>query len=98
MDWMMELFSNRCLWCPFSAWFVAQALKIPITAIVTHRIDFRRFWESGGMPSSHTAMVVSLTIMVGATMGLSSPLLAMCCVFASIVMYDAAGVRRETGR
>ena len=57
-------------------WFVAQGLKIPIHYLVERVWDWRRFFGSGGMPSSHTAMVVASSIMV----------------------YDATGVRRETGR
>ena len=57
-----------------------------------------RFFGSGGMPSSHTAFVVSLSIMVGAQEGFDSALFAVVAAFATIVMYDATGVRRETGR
>ena len=79
-------------------WFLAQGLKIPIHYLVEHRWDWGRFFGSGGMPSSHTAMVVSSSIMVGALEGFATPLFAVAVVLASIVMYDATGVRRETGR
>ena len=98
MEWLVELVSNGCFLAPLTGWFVAQALKIPFTAIVTKQLDWNRFFAPGGMPSSHTAMVVALTIMVAFREGTGSALFAACCAFGSIVMYDAAGVRRETGR
>ena len=98
MDWLAGVLTNSCFLAAVTGWFVAQALKIPFTAIVTKRIDWSRFFAAGGMPSSHTAMVVALTIMVAMREGTDSALFAACCAFGSIVMYDAAGVRRETGR
>ena len=94
----MEIFSNRVLLCCLTAWFVAQALKIPTYLWVEKKLDWSRFFGSGGMPSSHTAFVVSLTIMVGAMEGFDSALFAAVAAFSIIVMYDATGVRRETGR
>lgn len=52
---------------------------------------------SGGMPSSHTSFVVALTLMIGTTIGFNTPVFAVAFTLTSIVMYDAAGVRRETG-
>ena len=94
----MEIFSNRVLLCCLTAWFVAQALKIPTYLWVEKKLDWSRFFGSGGMPSSHSAFVVSLTIMVGAMEGFDSALFAAVAAFSIIVMYDATGVRRETGR
>lgn len=79
-------------------WFVAQGMKIPIHYLVEHTWDWRRFFGSGGMPSSHTAMVVASSIMVGSLEGFGSPVFAVAVVLSFIVMYDATGVRRETGR
>ena len=98
MHSLMEIFSNRVLLCCLTAWFVAQALKIPTYLWVEKKLDWSRFFGSGGMPSSHTAFVVSLTIMVGAMEGFDSALFAAVAAFSIIVMYDATGVRRETGR
>ena len=94
---LWEVFYNQPIICALIGWFVAQGLKIPLYFLVEHKWDLKRFVGSGGMPSSHTAMVVSLGIMVGATQGFASAEFAICFVLASIVMYDAAGVRRETG-
>jgi uncharacterized protein len=88
---------NRAAISSLIAWFIAQALKVPLYYRVEHVWDWRRFVGSGGMPSSHTAMVVALAISVGALEGFDSAVFAVCLVLAFIVMYDAMGVRRETG-
>lgn len=94
---ILEIFKNEALLCAVTAWFVAQAMKIPTYWFVEKNWDWKRFFGSGGMPSSHTAFVVSLAIMVGTMLGYDSPEFAMCFIFAAVVMYDATGVRRETG-
>lgn len=94
---ILEIFKNEALLCAVTAWFVAQAMKIPTYWFVEKNWDWKRFFGSGGMPSSHTAFVVSLAIMVGTMLGFDSPEFAMCFIFAAVVMYDATGVRRETG-
>ncbi len=98
MQQASNIFGNSCLWCAVIAWFLAQGLKIPIHALTEHHWKLSYFWSAGGMPSSHTAGVMALTTMVGATQGMGSVAFACCVVFSAIVMYDAAGVRRETGR
>ena len=95
---ILGLFSNQVLLCCITAWFVAQALKIPTYYLVEKKWDWHRFFGSGGMPSSHTAFVVSLTLMIGATQGFDSAIFALSFTMAAIVMYDATGVRRETGK
>lgn len=94
---LLGIFENRALLCAVTAWFVAQAIKIPTYWFVEKVWDWKRFFGSGGMPSSHTAFVVSLGIMVGTMAGFDSVEFAMCFIFAAVVMYDATGVRRETG-
>ena len=94
---IVELLQNQALWCAVAAWFIAQALKIPTYWLVEKKLDLGRFFGSGGMPSSHTAFVTSLAIMVGATLGFDSACFAIAVILAAIVMYDASGVRHETG-
>lgn len=79
-------------------WLVAQVLKVIIVRIKEKRFDIRRMVGSGGMPSSHSSFVMALTTAIGFESGLSSPLFAVCAVLSFVVMYDASGVRRETGR
>lgn len=89
---------NHVLFAGAIGWFLAQALKIPIHYIVEKEWDWHRFHGSGGMPSSHTAMAVAATMLAGALNGFHSPLFGLGLVFTSVVMYDATGVRRETGK
>lgn len=88
---------NKLIILSLIALFLAQFLKIPFGYIVTKKIDFNRLFETGGMPSSHSAFIVSLTVGIGRTTGFESPLFALSFVFASIVMYDAMGIRRAAG-
>ena len=98
LTWLTELLQNRTLICSVCAWFSAQAIKYLVTGLRTKKWSLRPFFAAGGMPSSHTSAVSALACMVGLSEGFSSPLFAGCVVFASIVMYDATGVRRETGK
>lgn len=97
MHSLLEIFQNKILICAATAWFLAQALKIPTYWIVERKWEWKRFWGSGGMPSSHTAFVISLAAMTGFIEGFNTSIFALCVIFASVVMYDATGVRRETG-
>ena len=92
-----KILLNHVVISTLIAWFVAQALKIPLYYRVEHVWDWRRFTGSGGMPSSHTSMVIALCITVGALEGFDTSIFGVCFVLATIVMYDATGVRRETG-
>jgi acid phosphatase family membrane protein YuiD len=89
---------NIVLMSALTAWFAAQVLK-SITSYWKHR-QFRaeRLVGAGGMPSSHTSLVVGLASAVALHDGISSPLFAVSAVLAGIVMYDAAGVRRAAGK
>ena len=79
-------------------WIVAQGLKYVFAVIKTKRIgNFRQFYTSGNMPSSHSACVVGLATVVGLTDGVDSALFGIAFLFASIVMYDAVMVRRSSG-
>ena len=91
------ILNNHILFIILLGWFVAQAIKIPIHRIVEHEWDLTRFFGSGGMPSSHSSMVTAGAVAIGALQGFDSPIFALAVAFAVIVMYDAAGVRRETG-
>ncbi|MDR0896707.1 MAG: divergent PAP2 family protein [Oscillospiraceae bacterium] len=93
-----RLLQNRVLGTALLAWLIAQGLKVMLVALFERRLDLSRMIGSGGMPSSHAAFVVSLGFGVGFEAGFDSPLFALAAVFALVVMYDAAGVRRAVGR
>ena len=92
------ILSNHVLFAGLIGWFLAQALKVPIHYFVEKQWDFSRFHGSGGMPSSHTAMAVAATVLAGVLNGFDSAIFGLGVIFTSIIMYDATGVRRETGR
>ena len=94
----MNFWKESALITSILAWFIAQAIKVVISLIQNKRFDFRRLVGSGGMPSSHAAFVTSLSAAVGLEKGFSSTDFAICAVFALVVMYDAAGVRRAAGQ
>lgn len=94
---LSELLQNEVLICSLVSWFIAQVLKIPTYLLVEKELNWRRFFGSGGMPSSHTSFVVALTLMTGFDAGFQSVAFAIAFTLAAIVMYDAMGVRRETG-
>jgi len=96
---MIPLFitGNKVLDVSLVAWFVAQVLKVLIVYLQEKRLDFRRLVGSGGMPSSHTSFVTSLSTAVACTEGIRSPLFAVCVVLSMVVMYDATNVRRAAG-
>lgn len=80
------------------AWFSAQAVKIVRGVIREHRFNFRWFLQTGGMPSSHSAAVACLSTVVGLYYGFVTIPFIMVLVFTLIIMFDAAGVRRQVGR
>lgn len=91
---MGSLFDNRILLASSLAWVVAQLSKTIYELIRQRELRLSRLVSSGGMPSSHSALVTGLATATGRVMGLSSAAFAITVVLASIVMYDAAGVRR----
>ena len=97
MHSISAVFSNHVIGVALIGWFVAQGLKIPINYLVNKKWDFSRFHGSGGMPSSHSSMVVATTGIIGVLEGFDTSIFALAVVLSSIVMYDAAGVRRATG-
>jgi acid phosphatase family membrane protein YuiD len=88
----------RFLIIPTVVWFSVQVFKLVSDAVVNRKINFKRFVETGGMPSSHSAVVTSLMTAVGLSEGFDSPIFAVAFVFSFIVMYDAAGVRLAAGK
>jgi acid phosphatase family membrane protein YuiD len=92
---LYDNYFNLTLAIPFVAWVTAQTLKLLGGYVRERRWDWGFFIRSGGMPSAHTALVTSLAVTVGFLDGFNSTLFGAATVFALIVMYDAAGVRRS---
>lgn len=94
---LKALFGNHVLMTAILSWVAAQILKMLITLIRTRKFVPERLFGAGGMPSAHSAMVTSLVIAIGQSSGAASVEFALAVVLASIVMYDAMGVRRASG-
>ena len=83
---------------PLLLWFGIQLFKLIYDLVTTKKFNFKRILQAGGMPSSHSAVVVALTTMIAKSEGIKSPLFGISLIFSFIVMYDAAGVRRAAGK
>ncbi len=97
MQFLDELFSNYVLNASLAAWFIAQLIKTIITLVFTKKLVLERMVGAGGMPSAHSATVCALTVSMSRATGISSPEFALAVLFATVVMYDAMGVRRAAG-
>ena len=90
--------TNKYIYIPFLLWLSIQVFKVIWDLVKTKQFNFKRIMGAGGMPSSHTAIVTSLSTMIGRSQGFDSPIFALSFVFSLVVMYDAAGVRRAAGK
>lgn len=88
---------NPVFMAPAMGWLSAQLIKIILYALIHHEFNPERMFGAGGMPSSHSATVCALATATAWKCGLSGPEFPITFFFAFIVMYDAMGVRRETG-
>jgi len=95
--WLKDLFANEILITAIFGWLSAQIIKFFLVILEDKRINFERLIGAGGMPSSHTSFMASMTTAVALSEGVSSPLFAVSVVLSFIVMYDASGVRRAAG-
>ena len=97
LEVLTEAWRNDILWISIVASIMAQFLKPFTYWRRTGKFDWRHLAETGGMPSSHSAMVAALATGVGITRGFDSAYFAIATVLATIVTYDAGGVRRQAG-
>lgn len=97
MNDILNIFNNYHLICSLAAFVAAQLAKFLIILIFKKQLDFRKLFENGGMPSSHTSTVWALTVSLGIVEGVTSSVFAVAFIFTMVVMIDAMGVRRATG-
>lgn len=90
-------FGNYMLSVALLSWLTAQVCKTLLNFALSGKFDAERLWGAGGMPSAHSALVCSMVIAAAKSEGVNSPIFALAFILAAIVMYDAMGVRRETG-
>lgn len=97
MNFFSQILHNQILLTAIVSWAIAQLIKIGIELIRTHRINWQLIFATGGMPSSHSSLVVALATATGLRQGSDSPLFAVATVLAFVVLYDAQGIRRQAG-
>jgi acid phosphatase family membrane protein YuiD len=94
---LLVLFQNKALIAGIIAWAIAQLIKIPLDYLRTRRWNWALLFTTGGMPSSHSALVTATTLAIGLYYGFDNPVFALGVAFTMIVTYDAAGVRQQAG-
>jgi acid phosphatase family membrane protein YuiD len=94
---MGGIFQNPVLIAGIIAASLAQIVKVPLEYLHSREWDWTLLFSTGGMPSSHSALVVSVALGTGLFSGFDSPLFAVAFALAMVVTYDAAGVRRQAG-
>ena len=92
------IMSNRILLSGVLGWATAQILKTLVHLIVNRKLVLERLLGDGGMPSAHSTTVTAVAVSTGLECGFDSPYFAIAAILAIIVMHDAMGVRRETGK
>ena len=98
MVWLNDLIRNPFLITAVSSWALAQVIKTVIHALLFKKLDWKRLFGDGGMPSGHSATVASLATICALISGTGSAAFAISAVLAIIVCHDAMGVRLETGK
>jgi acid phosphatase family membrane protein YuiD len=91
------ILQNKVLWTGMVGWILAQTLKIPIDYFQSRHWNWALFFAAGGMPSSHSALVTSTTMAVGLYHGFDTPLFGLAVAVSMVIVYDAAGIRRQAG-
>lgn len=94
----MSILTNYVLIAALIAWGIAQVIKVPIEYLLTHKWNWSLFIQAGGMPSSHSALIVGITHSIGLSIGFNSPLFALAFAMCMIIIYDATGIRRQAGK
>jgi acid phosphatase family membrane protein YuiD len=94
---LAAVLQNKVLIATLIGWLLAQVLKIPTEYLRSRRWMWAMFFAAGGMPSSHSALLVSCTLAIGLYYGFDNPLFALGVAITMIVAHDASGVRRQAG-
>jgi len=98
LEIFIQIIRNKIFMTTLAAWIIAQTLKVTIGVIRERKFDFRWFVGTGGMPYSHAAGASCLATSIGFEHGFNSVHFALAASFAIVVMFDAQGVRRATGK
>lgn len=93
----LALFENKALIVGLSAWALAQLIKVPLYYFQRRKWNWALLFTTGGMPSSHSALMTATTLAIGLYYGLDNPTFALGVALTMVVTYDAAGVRQQAG-
>jgi uncharacterized protein len=95
---LLDIFSNKILIPAAVAWALAQVIKLPLEYVRIRRWNWHIVFSMGGMPSSHSALMIGTAWSIGLYEGFDSALFALAIAISMIVLYDATGIRRQAGR
>ena len=98
MNNVMAFIQIKYIYIQFLLWLGIHLFKLIYDLLTTKKFNFKRIMGAGGMPSSHSAVVVGLATLIGKYQGVGTPIFALSFLFAFVVMYDACGVRRAAGK
>jgi len=94
----MPMLHNYVLIAGLIAWSLAQLMKVPLEYLRTHRWNWALLIAPGGMPSSHTALMVGISHAIGLFDGYNTSLFALSVAVSMVVIYDATNIRRQAGK
>lgn len=98
MNTFLLIITNKYIYVPIILWAVIQTFKVIYDLVKTKKFNFKRIMGAGGMPSSHSAVVMVIATLIGKYEGVDTAIFALALISAFVVMYDAAGVRRAAGK
>ncbi|HKI53064.1 MAG TPA: divergent PAP2 family protein [Anaerolineales bacterium] len=94
---VVAVFQNKALVAGLIAWLLAQVIKLPLDYLYSRKWNWALLLTTGGMPSSHSSLLTATTLGIGLYHGFDSPVFAIAVAITMVVVYDAAGVRRQAG-
>jgi hypothetical protein len=94
---VMAVFQNKALMAGLIAWLLAQIIKLPLDYLYSRKWNWALLLTTGGMPSSHSSLLTATSLGIGLYHGFDDPVFAIAVAITMVVVYDAAGVRRQAG-
>ena len=94
---VLAVFQNKALMAGLIAWLLAQVIKMPLDYLYSRKWNWALLLTTGGMPSSHSSLLTATSLGIGLYHGFDNPVFAIAVAITMVVVYDAAGVRRQAG-
>jgi uncharacterized protein len=94
---VLAVFQNKALMAGLIAWLMAQVIKMPLDYLYSRKWNWALLLTTGGMPSSHSSLLTATSLGIGLYHGFDNPVFAIAVAITMVVVYDAAGVRRQAG-